>query len=180
MAKTNERTLCTGLCLLIVFCLVLFTSNSTSSFHYRKLGLNQTLSDFSNTTGSVVKAGPSYELGDSGPKYSKIQRKLKMPSSLLPENESTQSDDNSIPNIVHYVWLVLDREEITFGIKEFISMYSAHLYWKPDTIYLHTDASPELVKYAKYHGNQYVFFFFSFSTLKSCSRHHETKLAVDD
>lgn len=48
-----------------------------------------------------------------------------------------------IPNIVHYVWLLKDPAEFKLGFKVFLSVYSAHIFWKPDTIYIHTDATVE-------------------------------------
>lgn len=46
-----------------------------------------------------------------------------------------------IPNVVHYVWLLNDPHELRMPFKLFVSVYSAHLFWKPERIYIHTDAS---------------------------------------
>ncbi|KAK8058113.1 hypothetical protein PG994_008561 [Apiospora phragmitis] len=57
------------------------------------------------------------------------------------------ADDDAalvIPNIVHYIWLLADPAILSLDFKVFISVYSAHLYFRPDKIYVHTDASPEL------------------------------------
>ncbi|KAL2166658.1 hypothetical protein VTG60DRAFT_2354 [Thermothelomyces hinnuleus] len=50
-----------------------------------------------------------------------------------------------IPNIVHYVWLLKDPAELRLGFKFFISIYSAHIFWSPERIYIHADANPEVV-----------------------------------
>ncbi|KAL2148959.1 hypothetical protein VTH82DRAFT_1645 [Thermothelomyces myriococcoides] len=61
--------------------------------------------------------------------------------------------DNEIPNLVHYVWLLADPAVLSFDFKVFVSVYSAHLYFRPDRIYFHTDASPDLWERAKESGN---------------------------
>lgn len=65
----------------------------------------------------------------------------------------TQSPAGPIPNIAHYVWLLDGREHFSVDFKVFISVYSTSLYFNPDTIYVHTDATPEQWEYAKNHGN---------------------------
>lgn len=54
---------------------------------------------------------------------------------------ATAARKHVIPNIVHYVWLLNDPSELRMPFKLFVSAYSAHLFWKPDRIYIHTDAS---------------------------------------
>jgi hypothetical protein len=66
---------------------------------------------------------------------------------------TTQSPDAPIPNIAHYVWLLDGREHFSVDFKVFISVYSTNLYFNPDTIYIHTDATPEQWEYAKTHGD---------------------------
>lgn len=73
--------------------------------------------------------------------------------SILPIVQ-TQSPDAPIPNIVHYVWLLDGREHLSLELKIFISVYSTSLYFKPDTIYIHTDATPEQWEYARTKGDQ--------------------------
>jgi hypothetical protein len=67
---------------------------------------------------------------------------------------SSGGPDDIIPNIVHYVWLLNGRETFSVNFKVFISVYSAHLYFQPDIIYIHTDASPEQWEKAKSSGNE--------------------------
>ncbi|KAB5547421.1 hypothetical protein GE09DRAFT_967594 [Coniochaeta sp. 2T2.1] len=58
-----------------------------------------------------------------------------------------------IPNIVHYVWLLRDHTEFRLSFRLFISIYSAHLFWEPDTIFIHTDANPDVYREAQIFGN---------------------------
>ncbi|KAK9357549.1 hypothetical protein V1504DRAFT_464190 [Lipomyces starkeyi] len=56
----------------------------------------------------------------------------------------------TIPNIVHYVHLISEPQgKIRFELKHFISIYSASLYFSPDVIYIHTDATDYEVERAK-------------------------------
>lgn len=66
----------------------------------------------------------------------------------------THPADAAIPNIVHYVWLLDGRERFAVDFKVFISVYSSSLYFNPDTIYIHTDATPEQWEYAKTNGDE--------------------------
>lgn len=64
----------------------------------------------------------------------------------------TRSDGRrpTIPNIVHYVHLMVEPQgRIQFELKHFISIYSASLYFNPDVIYIHTDATDHEVERAK-------------------------------
>lgn len=58
-----------------------------------------------------------------------------------------------IPNTVHYVWLLKNATEFRMPFKVFVSVYSAHLFWKPDKIYIHTDAKPEILRDAQVSGD---------------------------
>ena len=55
----------------------------------------------------------------------------------------------SIPNLVHYVWLLKDPAEFRLDFKIFVSIYSALFYFRPEQIYIHTDASPAVFENAK-------------------------------
>ncbi|KAK9234285.1 hypothetical protein V1525DRAFT_367154 [Lipomyces kononenkoae] len=56
----------------------------------------------------------------------------------------------TIPNIVHYVHLMSEPQgEIQLELKHFISIYSASLYFNPDVIYIHTDATDSELERAK-------------------------------
>jgi hypothetical protein len=62
---------------------------------------------------------------------------------------------NAIPNHVHYVHIMPDsppNDDITFGLRHFISIYSSLLYFQPDTIFIHTDASHASVERAQAGG----------------------------
>lgn len=61
-----------------------------------------------------------------------------------------------IPNLVHYVWLLKDPAELRLGFKFFVSIYSAHLFWHPDRIYIHTDAAPEVISRARDSGTPWT------------------------
>ncbi|KAK1997451.1 hypothetical protein LX36DRAFT_681711 [Colletotrichum falcatum] len=48
---------------------------------------------------------------------------------------------DNIPNQVHYVWAQNDTNaDLLFTFEQYLSVYSAWYYWKPETIYLHTNA----------------------------------------
>jgi hypothetical protein len=66
------------------------------------------------------------------------------------------SSPKSIPNIVHYIWILKDPTVFRLNFKHFISFYSAHLYFNPDVIYIHTDASPELFERASKSGDDWT------------------------
>ncbi|KAK8064109.1 hypothetical protein PG996_008761 [Apiospora saccharicola] len=68
------------------------------------------------------------------------------------------ADDSAaapIPNIVHYIWLLADPTVLSLDFKVFISVYSAHLFFRPDKVYFHTDASPELWERTKASGSDW-------------------------
>lgn len=70
-------------------------------------------------------------------------------------------DWRSIPNRVHFVRQV-DRDargqkqDLHFEFKHFMAVYSAHLWTKPEKIYIWTDASEESIKAAKNSSNVYT------------------------
>ncbi|KUJ24630.1 uncharacterized protein LY89DRAFT_572803 [Mollisia scopiformis] len=61
-----------------------------------------------------------------------------------------------IPNIVHYVWFLKDPTSLHLDFKFFITAYSAYLYFQPDKIYYHTDASFELFERARRSGSEWT------------------------
>ncbi|KAK9326676.1 hypothetical protein V1520DRAFT_366067 [Lipomyces starkeyi] len=78
--------------------------------------------------------------------------KVDLPSCLATQTQLPPSDGRlpTIPNIVHYVHLMSDPQgTIQFGLKHFISIYSASLYFDPDVIYIHTDAPDDEVERAR-------------------------------
>ncbi|KAB5575412.1 hypothetical protein GE09DRAFT_592488 [Coniochaeta sp. 2T2.1] len=64
-----------------------------------------------------------------------------------------KSAQHGIPNIVHYVWLLKDHTEFRLSFRVFISIYSAHLFWQPETIFIHTDANPDVYREAQIFGD---------------------------
>ncbi|PNY29671.1 Uncharacterized protein TCAP_00415 [Tolypocladium capitatum] len=61
-----------------------------------------------------------------------------------------------IPNLVHYVWLLKDAAEFRLSFKAFVSVYSAHLFWRPERIYVHTDATPDALSRARLSGTAWT------------------------
>jgi len=72
------------------------------------------------------------------------------------KSSSANGDRITIPNLVHYVWILRDSSEFRLGFKFFVSAYSAHFYWHPDRIYIHTDAAPEVIERAKNSGTPWT------------------------
>ncbi|OIW30209.1 hypothetical protein CONLIGDRAFT_632274 [Coniochaeta ligniaria NRRL 30616] len=70
-------------------------------------------------------------------------------------NDATTASQQKhvIPNTVHYVWLLKNATEFRLSFKVFVSVYSAHLFFKPDKIYIHTDARPEVLRDAEASGD---------------------------
>ncbi|KAK3689410.1 hypothetical protein B0T22DRAFT_360005, partial [Podospora appendiculata] len=58
-----------------------------------------------------------------------------------------------IPNFVHYVWILKDPTVFRLNFKIFVSAYSAHLYFRPERIYIHTDAPPDVIEHARSTGD---------------------------
>jgi hypothetical protein len=67
--------------------------------------------------------------------------------------DATATERHVIPNIVHYVWLLKKPAEFRMCFRVFVSIYSAHLFWKPEHIYIHTDASRDVFRDAKVAGD---------------------------
>jgi hypothetical protein len=63
----------------------------------------------------------------------------------VPAHVLDSSTHDTIPNLVHYVWFIQNAAVLRFDFEHFVSIYSAHLYFQPDTIYIHTDATPKQV-----------------------------------
>lgn len=61
-----------------------------------------------------------------------------------------------IPNIVHYIWILKDPKSLRLDFKFFIAVYSSYLYFQPDTIYLHTDALPNILEHARTSGDEWT------------------------
>lgn len=69
------------------------------------------------------------------------------------KNGTEKLVDEPIPNIVHYIWLLANPAVFRLDFRVFLSVYSSHLFFSPDTIYIHTDAKPELWDKAKSSGD---------------------------
>ena len=53
----------------------------------------------------------------------------------------------AIPNVVHFVHFMLESEETwDLRFREFLSIYSAHLYQKPETLYIHTNVPEDEIE----------------------------------
>jgi hypothetical protein len=64
-------------------------------------------------------------------------------------NDTGAPETAAIPNVVHYVWLLRNPNELRLDFKTFVSVYSAHLFFAPERIYIHTDAREEVYLAAK-------------------------------
>ncbi|KAG9253427.1 uncharacterized protein F5Z01DRAFT_657187 [Emericellopsis atlantica] len=65
------------------------------------------------------------------------------PASVTCDTPAT-TEHRYIPNHVHFVFVLSDPEkDFSFQFKHFLSMYAAWYYWKPDVIYLHTNADEQ-------------------------------------
>ncbi|OAQ60576.1 glycosyl transferase [Pochonia chlamydosporia 170] len=66
--------------------------------------------------------------------------------------QETHAANAQIPNRMHYVKL-LDNpgsvNELSFHFMEYLSVYAAWYYWRPDTIYLHTNAVHDTISGAR-------------------------------
>ncbi|KAL2126187.1 hypothetical protein VTI74DRAFT_1515 [Chaetomium olivicolor] len=71
----------------------------------------------------------------------------------LAENDTKKLLNEPIPNIVHYIWLLADPAVFALDFRVFLSVYSSHLFFRPDRIYFHTDAKPDLWDRAKSSGD---------------------------
>lgn len=49
-----------------------------------------------------------------------------------------------IPNYVHFVYILSDvSNDFSFNFGNFLSIYAAWFYWRPDAIFLHTNVEPD-------------------------------------
>lgn len=58
---------------------------------------------------------------------------------------ASHNETTSIPNIVHLVYILRDADEGNFPIQfsHFLSIYAIYYRWRPDAIYLHTNAATD-------------------------------------
>ena len=61
----------------------------------------------------------------------------------------------TIPNLVHYAYLMEDVDgDLNLKFEDFLSVYSSLLYFDPETIFIHTDASPQSLARARNPENE--------------------------
>ncbi|KAJ3498019.1 hypothetical protein NLG97_g1449 [Lecanicillium saksenae] len=62
----------------------------------------------------------------------------------------SMAQKSTIPNLAHFVYVVADPEgKINFRFSDFVSVFSALHFWKPDEILLHTNASDTMLDAAR-------------------------------
>lgn len=60
------------------------------------------------------------------------------------EATTVKTETETIPNNVHFAYILSDPEgNFTFHFSHFLSIYAAWYYWRPDTIYLHTNVQAD-------------------------------------
>ena len=71
--------------------------------------------------------------------------------------DGTSSNHVPIPNIVHFVHINAEKSaKLIIPFREFVAIYSAHLYLAPERIYIHTDADISDVSAAKSSSDPYT------------------------
>ncbi|KAL7799241.1 hypothetical protein V8C37DRAFT_367084 [Trichoderma ceciliae] len=78
-----------------------------------------------------------------------IYSRFPYPSSIPScENANPQTHQQAhIPNIAHFVYILNDpASDLRFEFKHYLSIFSAQHHWKPENIYLHTNAHPDVVE----------------------------------
>jgi hypothetical protein len=85
---------------------------------------------------------------------------ISVADSACDDGRSTTTKDAagtpSIPNLVHYVWHSNNPAEFSLGFRFFVSAYSAHIHWRPERIYIHTNANPEAISRARDSGTAWT------------------------
>ncbi|KAH8663372.1 hypothetical protein BGZ60DRAFT_411155 [Tricladium varicosporioides] len=76
----------------------------------------------------------------------------RVPDEFCNELKTVPQKSAPIPNIVHYVWLLRDPTQLQLDFRAFVTMYSSYLYFQPEKIYIHTDATSEVFEKAKTAG----------------------------
>jgi Glycosyltransferase sugar-binding region containing DXD motif len=85
--------------------------------------------------------------------FSKQGPAIDISSRHRPDSDSQGGESPpEIPNIVHFAHFIPPsvtlNDSLNFEFRHFISIYSAYYYFKPDRIYIHTDAPPDLFRQA--------------------------------
>jgi hypothetical protein len=110
-----------------------------------------------------------------------------IPKTFSPSKDTIQENER-IPNIVHFVHIghpSAAHQPLEFEFRQFIAIYSALYYLRPETIYIHTNTDPNLFKLAKRSPNKWtriianlptVIFNYETSPTKTTSGIHIPKL----
>ena len=70
--------------------------------------------------------------------------------------EETQKTD-AIPNILHYTMIQRDEQaEFKISLKYFLSIYSSHVFLKPEIMYIHTTFNESMIQKAKTEGGKWT------------------------
>ena len=74
-----------------------------------------------------------------------------------PESHVTSGNFKMIPNIVHFVYLTElgPRPRFDFPFHQFIAIYSAHYYLKPERIFIHTNVHSDDIQQALNHSTSW-------------------------
>jgi hypothetical protein len=79
----------------------------------------------------------------------------KIPENLTQHRAKEKEKWPTIPNIVHYVHLMKNVQgDMNLKFEDFLSVYSSLHYFDAETIFIHTDASPESLKRARDPNNE--------------------------
>jgi hypothetical protein len=101
---------------------------------------------------SQTSENPSYFISDTSEQPSDGATSESSTASI-----SSKAATREIPNIVHFVHLVPPAvngtsHSINFEFQQFIAIYSAYLYLKPDIIYIHTNANSKQIRAARHNS----------------------------
>lgn len=68
----------------------------------------------------------------------------KADTSTATSPEPVPSNNDAIPNIIHFVYILADpSSNFNFEFKHYLSLFAAQHYWNPDAIYIHTNTQKE-------------------------------------
>ncbi|KAI5460470.1 hypothetical protein BGZ63DRAFT_424974 [Mariannaea sp. PMI_226] len=113
--------------------------NTLDSSHSSVVPEISDAADATSTPSSVVTEAPE---SDSA----LVSTTTEVPSST----EVSSKVNEQIPNIVNFVFVLPEGvTDFPFKFYHYLSMYSANLYWKPDIIYLHTNADEGAIERAR-------------------------------
>jgi len=74
-------------------------------------------------------------------------------TSNLSHQSSSSNPNSTIPNIIHYEWVMKDPNgPFVLSFTQWLSVYSSSIYFSPEAIYIHTDAPLSSVQQARISG----------------------------